>query len=227
MFYGNFINTLAIFIGGTIGLFINKGIPTRIEQTLMKALALSAIFIGITGMMSGENTLFIILSMVIGSVLGEWVDLDKRINHIGVSLEKRFPTKKEGSSLSKGFMMGSLIMAVGAMAILGPLESGLTGIHTLLLTKAVMDGITSFVLASSLGVGVLFSGVLVFLYQGVITLFASGLDLLLTDSMINDINAIGSLLILALGLNMLEVTELKVMNFVPAVFVPLLFFYFY
>lgn len=227
MFYGNFINTLAIFIGGTIGLVVNKGIPVRIEETLMKALALSAIFIGITGMMSGENTLFIILSMVIGSVLGEWADLDKRINHIGVSLERRFPTKKEGTSLSKGFMMGSLIMAVGAMAILGPLESGLTGTHTLLLTKAVMDGITSFVLASSLGVGVLFSGILVFLYQGAITLFASGLDLLLTDSMINDINAIGSLLILALGLNMLEVTELKVMNFVPAVFVPLLFFYFY
>lgn len=118
-------------------------------------------------------------------------------------------------------------MAVGAMSIVGPLESGLTGNHTILLTKALMDGITSIILASSLGAGVIFSGALVFLYQGAITLFASGLDVILTDVMINDINAVGSILILALGLNILEVAKLKVMNFVPAIAIPLLFFLFY
>ena len=123
--------------------------------------------------------------------------------------------------------MASLIMAVGAMSIVGPLESGLTGNHTILLTKALMDGITSIILASSLGIGVIFSGVLVFLYQGAITLFASALDIILTDAMINDINAVGSILILALGLNILEVTKLKVMNFVPAIAIPLFFFLFY
>ncbi|MGO1476181.1 DUF554 family protein, partial [Alkalibacterium gilvum] len=101
------------------------------------------------------------------------------------------------------------------------------GTHTILLTKSVMDGLTSLILASSMGIGVLFSGVLVFLYQGAITLFASGLDTILTDSMINDINAVGSLLILALGLNILEVTKIKVMNFVPAIVLPVLFFLFY
>lgn len=227
MFFGVIINAITILIGGLIGLFVNKGIPIRFERALMSALALSAIFIGITGMMSGENTIFIILSMVIGASLGEWIDLDKRINTIGLSLEKRFPAKNGNASLSKGFVMGSLIMAVGAMAIIGPLESGLTGNHTILLTKAVMDGITSLILASTLGIGVLFSGVLVFIYQGAIILFASGLDLILTDVMINDMNAIGSLLILALGLNMLEVVNLKVMNFVPAVFIPILFFLLY
>ncbi|MCC5895986.1 MAG: DUF554 domain-containing protein [Alkalibacterium sp.] len=227
MFFGVIINALAIFIGGTIGLFVNKGIPLKIEKALMKALALSAIYIGITGMMSGENTIYIILSLVIGAAIGEIIDLDKRIHQMGASLEHRFPSKNGSAPISKGFVMGSLIMAVGAMSIVGPLESGLTGNHTILLTKALMDGITSIILASSLGAGVIFSGALVFLYQGAITLFASGLDVILTDVMINDINAVGSILILALGLNILEVAKLKVMNFVPAIAIPLLFFLFY
>lgn len=227
MFFGVIINALAIFIGGTIGLFVNKGIPLKIEKALMKALALSAIYIGITGMMTGENTIYIILSLVIGAAIGEIIDLDKRIHQMGASLEHRFPSKNGSAPISKGFVMGSLIMAVGAMSIVGPLESGLTGNHTILLTKALMDGITSVILASSLGLGVIFSGALVFLYQGAITLFASGLDVILTDVMINDINAVGSILILALGLNILEVAKLKVMNFVPAIAIPLLFFLFY
>lgn len=227
MFFGVIINTVAIIVGSTIGLIVNKGIPARYEKALMKALALSAIYIGITGMFTGENTLYIILSMVIGVSIGEWIDLDKMIHNLGVSLDAKFPSKKDSVSISKGFVMGSLIMAVGAMSIVGPLESGLTGEHTILLTKSLMDGITSFILASSLGLGVLFSGFLVFAYQGSITFLASYLDILLTNAMINDINAIGSILILALGLNMLEVSNLKVMNFVPAIFIPLLFFAFY
>ncbi|MDZ7836036.1 MAG: DUF554 domain-containing protein [Alkalibacterium sp.] len=204
-----------------------KAFLLHIEKALMKALALSAIYIGITGLTTGENTIYIILSMVIGVTIGEIIDLDKKITHMGNMLERRFPAKKGASSLSKAFVMSSLIMAVGAMSIVGPLESGLTGTHTILLTKSVMDGLTSIILASSMGVGVLFSGFLVLLYQGAITLFASGLDAILTDSMVNDINAIGSLIILALGLNILEVTKIKVMNFVPAIFIPLLFFLFY
>lgn len=227
MFFGVIINTIAIFVGGTIGLFVNKGIPVHIEKALMKALALSAIYIGVTGLSSGENTIFIILSMVIGVTIGEIIDLDKKITHMGNMLERRFPGKSGSASLSKGFVMSSLIMAVGAMSIVGPLESGLAGTHTILLTKSVMDGLTSLILASSMGIGVLFSGIIVFLYQGAITLFASGLDAILTDPMINDINAVGSLLILALGFNMLEATKIKVMNFVPAIFIPILFFLFY
>jgi uncharacterized membrane protein YqgA involved in biofilm formation len=227
MFFGVIINTLAIFTGSIIGLFVNKGIPMHIEKALMKALALSAMYIGITGLSSGENTIYIILSMVIGVTIGELIDLDKKINQMGDRLESHFPGKNGAASLSKGFVMSSLIMAVGAMSIVGPLESGLTGSHTILLTKSVMDGLTSIILASSMGIGVLFSGVIVFVYQGVITLFASGLDSILTDPMINDINAVGSLIILALGLNILEVTRIKVMNFVPAIFIPILFFLFY
>jgi len=227
MFFGVIINTLAIFAGSVIGLFVNKGIPLHIEKALMKALALSALYIGITGLSTGENTIFIILSMVIGVTIGELINLDKKINQMGDRLEKRFPGQNGAASVSKGFVMSSLIMAVGAMSIVGPLESGLTGTHTILLTKSVMDGLTSIILASSMGFGVIFSGVVVFLYQGLITLFASGLDSILIDPMINDMNAVGSLLILALGLNMLEISRIRVMNFVPAIFIPILFFLFY
>jgi len=227
MFFGVIINTLAIFAGSVIGLFVNKGIPLHIEKALMKALALSALYIGITGLSTGENTIFIILSMVIGVTIGELINLDKKINQMGDRLEKRFPGQNGAASVSKGFVMSSLIMAVGAMSIVGPLESGLTGTHTILLTKSVMDGLTSIILASSMGFGVIFSGVVVFLYQGLITLFASGLDSILIDPMINDMNAVGSLLILVLGLNMLEISRIRVMNFVPAIFIPILFFLFY
>lgn len=227
MFFGVIINTLTIFVGSIIGLFVNKGIPLHIEKALMKALALSAIYIGVTGLSTGENTIYIILSMVIGVTIGEIIDLDKRITQMGNKLETRFPGKNGSASVSKGFVLSSLIMAVGAMSIVGPLESGLTGTHTILLTKSVMDGLTSIILASSMGIGVFFSGIIVFIYQGAITLFASGLDSILTDPMINDINAIGSIIILALGFNLLEATKIKVMNFVPAIFIPLLFFLFY
>lgn len=227
MFFGVIVNTLAIFAGGTIGLFVNKGIPLKIEKALMMALAMGALYVGITGMMSGEHTIIIILSLVIGAAIGEWIDLDHKIHQLGAALEHRFPPTNGSASISKGFVMASLIMAVGAMSIVGPLESGLTGNHTVLFTKAVVDGITSIILASSLGIGVIFSGVLIFFYQGAITLFASFLDVILTDVMINDINAIGSILILALGLNIMEVTKIKVMNFVPAIALPLLFFLLY
>lgn len=227
MYFGVIINTLAIFAGGTIGLLVNKGLSIKIEKALMRALALGAIYVGVTGMMSGEHTIYIILSLVIGAAIGELIDLDRKIHNLGTTIEQRFPTKEGTSSISKGFVTASLIMAVGAMSIVGPLESGLSGNHTVLLTKAVIDGITSIILASSLGAGVILSGVLVFLYQGAITFFAGSLDQILTDTMINDINAIGSILILVLGLNILEVTKLKVMNFVPAIAVPLLFFFFY
>ncbi|WP_035618437.1 DUF554 domain-containing protein [Lacticigenium naphthae] len=227
MLTGVIVNTIAIFVGGTIGLFINKGLPKKLEKALMQALALSAMYIGMTGLFSGQNTLSIILSLVLGTIIGEIIDLDAKILHLGQKLEEKFPSKDKDVSFSKGFVMASLILAVGALSIVGSLQSGLTGDHSILYTKAVMDGVTSLVLASSLGKGVLFSGFLVFAYQGSITLFAGVLDSILTDPMIQDINAIGSILIFALGLNILGVTNLKIMNFVPAVFVPVLFWFMY
>lgn len=227
MFLGVVVDTLAIFFGGFIGLFINKGISKKFEQAIMKALALSAIYIGITGMMSGENTIFIILAMVLGVAIGELIHLDELVTDATKTIAHKLPMANKSSTFSEGFIAGSLMMGVGALSIVGPIESGLTGNHTILFTNAVMDGITSIILTSSLGIGVIFSGVLVFIYEATIVIFAGGLNTLLTDPMINDINAIGSILVLAIGLNMLDITDIKVMNFVPALFIPVFLFFLY
>ncbi len=227
MFTGVIVDTLAIFIGGAIGLFIHRGIPEKVEQAIMKALALSAIYIGITGMTSGENTIFIILSLVIGVVIGEFIQLDGNVKHLTHFLASKVPTTDKNSTFSEGFITGTLMMCVGALSIVGPIESGLTGNHTILFTNAVMDGFTSIILASSLGVGVLFSGFLVFIYEAAIVIFSGSLNALLTTPMIDDINAIGSILVLAIGLNMLRLTDIKVMNFVPALFIPMVVFFLY
>lgn len=227
MFLGVIVDALAIFTGGTFGLFINKGIPKKIEQAIMKALALSAIYIGITGMMTGENTIFIIVAMVLGVIIGELIHLDEMVTNMTKTIAHKLPIKNKSSTFSEGFITGSLIMGVGALSIVGPIESGLTGNHTIMFTNAVMDGISSLILASSLGIGVVFSGVLVFIYEALIVVFAGGLNTLLTSVMINDINAIGSILVLAIGLNMLEITDIKVMNYVPALFIPMFLFFLY
>jgi len=227
MFIGVIVDTLAVVFGGTIGLFIKKGIPKRIEEAIMKALALSAIYIGITGMLSGENTIFIILAVVIGVIIGELINLDDYIHQFAGFLAKKLPNKNKNSTFSEGFITGSLILCVGALSIIGPIESGLAGNHTILYTNAVMDGITSIILASTLGMGVLFSSFLVFGYKASIVVFAGSLNALLTTPMVNDMNAIGSILVLAIGLNMLNLTNIKVMNFVPALFVPILFIFLY
>jgi|SRR5690625_847412 len=227
MFTGVIVDTLAIFLGGTVGLLINKGIPKRMEQTIMRALALSAIYIGITGMMSGENTIFIILCLVIGGVIGELIHLDDNVNRLAHWIAEKIPNKNNDSTFSEGFITGTLMMCVGALSIVGPIQSGLTGTHTILYTNAVMDGVTSIVLAASLGIGVIFSGFIVFGYEAAIVIFAGSLNTLLTDPMINDINAIGSILVLTIGLNLLDLTDIKVMNYVPALFVPMLLFFLY
>src|SRR5699024_3345093 len=152
----------------------------------------SAIYIGITGMTSGENTIFIILSLVIGVVIGEFIQLDGNVNRLTHFLASKVPSQDKDSTFSEGFITGTLMMCVGALSIVGPIESGLTGNHTILFTNAVMDGFTSIILASSLGVGVLFSGFLVFIYEAAIVIFSGSLNALLTTPMIDDINAIGS-----------------------------------
>lgn len=227
MFLGVIVDGLAILLGGILGLFFNKGISKRFENAIMKAIAISAIYIGIRGMSSGENTILIILSMVFGVIIGESLNVDSKINALASSLAAKLSAKKGKSKFSEGFITGSLIMGVGALSIVGPIESGLTGNHTIMMTNAVMDGVTSIVLASSLGVGVAFSSIVVFIYEAVIVVFAGNLDTLLTSVMINDVNAIGSLLVLIIGLNLLEVTDIKVMNFVPAIFIPMFLFFLY
>jgi len=223
---GSLVNSAAIILGGSIGLALKKGLSDRIASAVMNALALCVLYIGVSGMLKGENILITILSMVFGTLVGEWIDLDKKINQLGDEIESRVSSENKEHSVSNGFVTASLLFCVGAMAIVGALQSGLTGNHDTLFAKSLIDGIAAIVMASSLGIGVLLSAGLILVYEGGITLFANVLEPLLTDSVINEMTCVGSLLIVGLALNMLKLTNLKIMNYAPAVFFPILFGYF-
>lgn len=220
--FGTWVNVAAVLLGGSIGLLIKKGIPSRLNDTLMKGLGLCTLYIGISGALKGNDTLKLILSMVVGALMGELLDLDGKIASLGAWLERRF-AKGEGSvSIAQGFVSASLLFCVGAMTIVGSLQSGLTGDHQMLFTKSMLDFVAAILFASSLGVGVLFSAVFVLVYQGGITLLAGLAAPYLGEAVIAEMTCVGSVLIIGLALNMLGVTKLKVMNYVPAIFLPIL-----
>ena len=206
---GTIVNSSAIVAGSIAGLLLGKFIPERFSDAMEKGAALCVIYIGVDGMLAGENTLIAILSIAIGAILGELLQLDEHMHQLGDWVERKFVT-------------ASLLFCVGAMAIMGALDSGLTGDHSTLYAKALLDGIISVVYASTLGVGVALSAIPIFLYQGAIALGASFLAPYLTEAVILEMKCVGSILILGLSLNMLGLTKLKVMNYVPAVFLPIL-----
>ncbi|OJV62443.1 MAG: hypothetical protein BGO41_06520 [Clostridiales bacterium 38-18] len=219
---GTVVNALAIIAGSLIGLLVKGGLPERISQTVMQGVGLCVALIGVSGALEGTDYLMkIILFIVAGSLIGAWIDIEQKLENLGDHLEKRF--SKSGSSFSKGFVTASLLYCVGAMAIMGSLESGLNGNHEILFAKSILDGIISIVLASTLGIGVAFSAVTVFIYQGSITLLASGLTSILTDEVVVQMSATGGLLILGLGLSMILANKVRVGNMLPAVLLPMLY----
>lgn len=220
---GTIVNTVAVIIGGTIGMFLQKGLSQRLSDTIMKGLGLCTLYLGISGSLKGENSLILIISMVAGALIGEGVDLDKRLNQFGGWLESRFKSKEgQKISIAEGFVTASLLFCVGAMTIVGSLQSGLTGNHEMLFNKSVLDCVAAVIFASSLGIGVIFSAAFVFVYQGTITLLAQWVSPILTDNIINEMTCVGSVIIAGLALNMLGITKLKVMNYVPAIFIPII-----
>ena len=190
----------------------------------MKGVGLCVLYIGIDGCLQGSNALITILSAAIGAVIGELLDLDGKVNRLGGWLENRFSHKEgdEKTSIARGFVSASLLFCVGAMTIVGSLNSGLMGDHQMLYTKSLLDFISSIIFASSLGIGVLFSAAFVLVYQGAITLLAGLVAPFLTEVVIAEMTCIGSVLIIGIGLNMLGITKLKMMNYVPAIFLPIL-----
>lgn len=218
------VNALAIIAGSLVGLAAGGRIPERVQGTMTKALGLCVVFIsilGITGVaasLASRDVLIVIVSIAFGAAIGELLDIDGALKRFGDWLEKRL--KGRGGRVSEGFVTASLVFCVGAMAIVGSLQSGLSGNHETLFAKSLIDGISSAVFASTLGVGVIFSAVSVFVYQGTITLAAGVLKDVLTTPAQNGMTAAGSMLILAIGLNMLESTKIRVANLLPAVFLP-------
>lgn len=238
MLTGTIINTLTILAGSLVGLAIQavthrssndvsaNSIGGRLQNIVMEGLALCVIYIGFSGALKGENTLVDIISIALGAVIGELLDLDRRMHTLGDWVQAKashiIHTQEGAPSIADGFVTASLLFCVGAMAIVGALENGLTGNYDTLKAKAVLDGISAIVFASSLGVGVSFSAIAILIYQGSISLLAGLLTPLLSDAVIAEMSCVGSLLIFGLGLNMLNITKIKVMNLVPAIFLPIL-----
>lgn len=218
---GTIVNVIAVLVGGSIGLLLKKGISKNLSDAIMKALGLCTLLIGITGLQT-KNTLIIILSMVIGTLIGELLKLDDRLRHLGERLETKFQKDGDQISVAEGFVSASLLFCVGAMTIVGSLQSGLSGNHEMLFTKSMLDFVAAILFASSFGFGVLFSSLFVLVYQGGITLLAQWVAPFLSDTVIGEMSCVGCLIIVGLALNMLGITKLKVMNFVPAIFLPIL-----
>lgn len=219
---GTFVNTVAVILGGTIGLFLGSRFPKRISDSLMKSLGLCTFLIGASGIFKCENQLGTIISMALGTVIGELSDLDGKLIKFGDFLENRFKKDDNNITVAEGFVNAGLLFCVGAMAIVGSLQSGLSGDNSMIYTKALLDFTAAIIFASTLGVGVLLSAFPVLLYQGVIVLLAHFLSPFLTDAVIADMTCTGSLIIIGLSFNMLGITKLKVMNMVPAIFLPIL-----
>lgn len=221
--WGTLVNFFAILLGSGLGIVFKRGIPERLRSALVNGMGLCVLFVGVRGLFEGETTLLIVLSIAIGGLLGTLLKLDSLLDRMGGALERRVQKGAADGSFAQGFVSASLLFCVGAMAIVGSLNSGLRGDHEMLFTKSVLDGVMALSLASTLGAGVAFSAVPVLLYQGVIALSAGALAPLLSSAAIADMTAAGSLLIVAIALNQLKCTDIKVVNYIPAVFLPLVY----
>lgn len=219
---GTIVNSITIIIGCFIGLLAKGKITEKVSSNIMNGLALCVIYIGISGALKNEDTLLMIISVAIGALIGEIIDLDKWLKKLGHFLEIKFKSKNEKISIAEGFVTSSLLFCVGAMAVVGALESGLQGVHTTLYAKSILDGVSSIIFTSTLGIGVMLSAVSVLIYQGTITIAASVLSGVLSTAVITNMASIGSLLIIGLGLNVLGVTKIKVANMIPAMFIPII-----
>lgn len=216
---GVLINAAAVVAGGVLGTLGGRFMPEKMKQTVLAATGLVSIGIGISGAIGSSNQLIPILSLVIGSVIGELLHIEDGVTRAGDWLQKRFG---KSGSITEGFVTGSLVFAAGAMAVMGALESGLKNDHTILMTKSVIDMAGSVAFAGSLGIGVAFSALSILVLEGTVTLLASLLTGVLTDAVITEISVTGSLIIIGVGLNVLGLTKLRIMNMTPALLLPIL-----
>ena len=217
---GVLVNTATVLLGSAVGLLLKKGIPEKVSQAVMIAIGLCTVYIGVDGALSGNNTIVLIVSMVLGTIVGTLIDIDDKINRLGDFFERKMKRSDGKATIAEGFMTGSLLFCVGAMTIVGSLNAGLSGDNEVLITKSILDLISSCMLASTLGIGVLFSAVFVLVFQGSLVLLAGLLQGILTDTaLIAEITCTGSVIIIGLGMNILGLSKFKIANFVPAILV--------
>ena len=212
---GVLVNVLTVVVGGSLGLLLKRGIPKKVSGAAMAAIGLCTLLIGMDGALEGGNILVAIVSLVGGVIIGTLLNIDGKLQWLGDRLERAMGKSGEGS-IARGFVTASLLFCVGAMTIVGSLESGLTGDHSLIFTKSTLDFISSMMLASTLGVGVVLAGSFVLVVQGALVLLAGVLAPVLSEAVITEITCVGSLMIVGLGLNLLNITKLKIADFLPA-----------
>lgn len=227
--WGAIVNALAVIGGAAIGMLFKRLIGDTSKNERAKALSdhiffgmgLCVITIGISGAIESTNILVVIISVAIGSLLGHLMRLDAGVNALGNKIEAL--ARDKFGNVAQGFVSASLLFCVGAMAIVGSLDSGLLCDHTTQYTKATIDFVSAIVLASSMGIGVMFSALFILVFQGSITLLAQWISPFLNTEVISCMSVVGSILIIGLAMNMLNITKLKIMNYMPAIFLPILF----
>ncbi|MDR1955348.1 MAG: DUF554 domain-containing protein [Treponema sp.] len=212
------VNALTIVVCALVGCFIIRGIPERFEELIKKAIGLAIIYVGLKGALDNQRVLLLIMSMVGGAILGEFINIHALMNRFGAWAEARFRMK--GGAFSKGFVSASILFCTGSMAIVGSMQSGLMGNHETLFAKSILDGSISVIFGASMGIGVVFSALPVFIYQGGISLAAGAIKEYLSPDIIREMSAVGSLLVAAIGCNFLGVKEIRVANLIPAIFIP-------
>ena len=227
---GTIVNTLAILLGGGLGLLFRRGLSERFKAIVMQAIPLGVLFIGLSMALGGllarrAEPLLFIISLVLGGITGEALRLEERLERLGARLQARFARGERDGRFAEGFVSASLLFCVGAMAIVGSIQDGLKGDPRVLFAKSLLDGVTSLIMASSLGPGVLFSAFTVLFYQGAITILAMASSVGINQDLLREMSIVGGILIFAIGLDMLAIKKIKVGNLLPAIFVPALYYF--
>ncbi len=220
---GVIINVITVAVGAAFGLLFKKAIPERVSKAAMTGLGACTLFIGIQGSLKSENVLILIVSVVLGAVSGTLLNIDGGINTLASKIETKFKRENGGVSIAEGLVSATLLFCVGAMTVTGSIQAGTVGDNSILITKAMLDLVSSMMLAASLGVGVLFSALSVLLIQGGLVLLAGLIAPFLSTGAINEMTGAGSLLIIMIGTNLMGITKIKVADFLPAVlFAPII-----
>ena len=214
---GVIVNVITVIIGSCIGLLFKKGIPERVSRAAMTGLGACTLYIGISGSLCGENPLILIASVILGAITGTLLNIDGAINRLAKKAEEKFNKQSSKTSLAEGLVSATLLFCVGSMTVTGSIQAGLTGDNTVLITKATLDLVSSMMLASSLGLGVLLSSVSVFVIEGGLVLLAGVISPLMSAGAVNEMTCAGSLLIIMIGTNLMGITKIKVADFLPAI----------
>lgn len=225
---GTIANAAAIICGALAGIVLRRGLPEKWQQTIMQGVALCIVVIGLQMAFKTANIVIVVVSLVIGSIIGEYFDIEENLQKFGSWIASKVYHGKDGSfaaQLARGFISSTLIFCIGAMAVVGALQDGLKQDPTILYAKATLDGIISVILTANLGIGVAFSAFSVFIYQGCLTLLAVFLQTVMTEAVLKEITACGGVLITAIGINMLKILEIRISNQLPAIFIAWLLAY--